>query len=32
MISPVARGMICGLGTDGYLLALRALAGTADAQ
>ena len=32
MISPVARGMICGLGTDGYLLALRVLAGAADAQ
>ena len=25
-ITPVAKGMICGLGTEGYLLAIRALA------
>lgn len=25
-VTPVAKGMICGLGTEGYLLAIRALA------
>jgi 3-dehydroquinate dehydratase-2 len=25
-VTPVAKGMICGLGTEGYLLAMRALA------
>ncbi|GAB4352208.1 MAG: type II 3-dehydroquinate dehydratase [Oricola sp.] len=33
-VTPVAKGMICGLGTQGYLLAIRALAAhmTKDAQ
>ena len=30
MVSPVAAGVICGLGPDGYTLALRALAGICD--
>lgn len=29
MITAVSRGMVCGLGVDGYLLALRALAARA---
>lgn len=31
MIAPVCRGVICGMGTTGYLLALRALADEAGA-
>jgi 3-dehydroquinate dehydratase II len=27
MISPVAKGVICGLGVEGYALAIAALAG-----
>jgi 3-dehydroquinate dehydratase-2 len=30
MLSAVCRGTIVGLGTDGYLLAIRALADTPD--
>jgi 3-dehydroquinate dehydratase-2 len=32
MIAPVARGIICGLGAQGYFLAIRALADNADAE